>query len=245
MPELASRQLFGREHELAVLGNALAGALRGNGQVVWISGEPGIGKTRLADEIATRASSHGATAVWGRCVDGEGAPPYWPWTECVRALVRTATVPESAVPASALHRLAALVPELGERAAGSARSFPLKTASDRYHLCDGVRTFLQLAASRAPLVLILEDVHQADPSSLLLLEFVARELAGSKLLILATCREGEPSARLVQTIGELARVGLQKLVLSGLALDDTRRLLAHVSRTECSDELARQVHART
>ena len=245
MPQPASRHLLGREHELAVLGSALADALRGSGRVVWISGEPGIGKTSLADEIATRASSHGATAVWGRCVDAEGAPPYWPWTECIRALVRTATVPASAVPALARARLAALVPELGERAARSARSFPLKSASDRYHLCDAVRTFLQLAASRAPLVLILEDVHQADPSSLLLLEFVAHELAGSKLLILVTCREGEVSARLVQTIGELARVGLQKLVLSGLALGDTRRLLAHLSRTEWSDELVRQVHART
>ena len=127
----------------------------------------------------------------------------------------------------------------------AARAAALKKASDRYQLFDAVRTLLQRASSRAPLVLILDDLHQADAGSLLLLEFVARELSDSRLLLVMTYRADEMSPRLLQTMGELARVGLQKVALTGLGLEETGQLLAHVSGNSCSDQLVRQVHART
>jgi DNA-binding CsgD family transcriptional regulator len=104
---------------------------------------------------------------------------------------------------------------------------------------------LQRASSRASLVLVFDDLHQADASSLLLLEFVARELSDSRLLLVVTYRADEMSTRLMETMGELARVGLQKVVLTGLGLKETGQLLTHLSGHSCSDDLVRQVHART
>ena len=241
----ASRQLFGREGELAVLLRALDDSERGRARVVWIGGEPGIGKTRLAEELAGTAATRRATVAWARCVDAEAAPPYWPWAEAIRALLQTITLEELHLPVSCLARIAALVPDLMPRPATSTRSAAVATAFDRYQLFDAVRTFLQRASSRAVVVLVLDDLHQADPSSLLLLEFVARELSDSRLLLVATYRADEMSRRLMETIGELARVGLQNVALEGLGLRATGQLLAHLAGKGCSDDFVREVHART
>ena len=245
MLHCASRQLVGRKLELAVLTRALADSEGGTARVVWIGGEPGIGKTRLAEELGAAASTRRATVTWARCVDADAAPAYWPWAEAIRALLRTTTFQELQLPGSCLERLGALVPDLVHHPAMAARAAALKKASDRYQLFDAVRTLLQRASSRAPLVLILDDLHQADAGSLLLLEFVARELSDSRLLLVMTYRADEMSPRLLQTMGELARVGLQKVALTGLGLEETGQLLAHVSGNSCSDQLVRQVHART
>lgn len=245
MLQPASRLLFGRERELAVLVRALADSERGRARVVWIGGEPGIGKTRLAEELAAAAATRRATVAWARCVDAETAPPYWPWAESIRALLQTVTLEELHLPVSCLERLSALVPDLIPRPATSTRSAALTTASDRYQLFDAVRSLLQRASSRAVVVLVLDDLHQADPSSLLLLEFVARELSGSRLLLVATYRADEMSRRLMETMGELARMGLQKMVLTGLGLSETGQLVAHLMGEGCSDDLVSQVHART
>ena len=244
MPRPASRQLFGREGELAVLIAALADSERGRARVVWIGGEPGIGKTRLAEELAAVAATRRATVGWARCVDAETAPPYWPWAEGIRAL-QSVTREELHLPVSCVERLSALVPDLMPRATTPIRSAALTTASDRYQLFDAVRTLLQRASSRAVVVLVLDDLHQADASSLLLLEFVARELSDSRLLLVATYRADEMSRRLMETMGELARVGLQKMTLTGLGLTATGQLLTHLVGKGCSDDLVRQVHART
>jgi DNA-binding CsgD family transcriptional regulator/tetratricopeptide (TPR) repeat protein len=245
MLQPSSRQLFGRERELAVLIAALCDSERGRARVVWIGGEPGIGKTRLAEELAAIAATRHATVAWGRCVDAETAPPYWPWSECLRVLLQTVALEELHLPESCVERLSALVPDLMPRPATAARTAALTTASDRYQLFDAVRTFLQRTSSRAVVVLVLDDLHQADPSSLLLLEFVARELSDSRLFLAATYRADEMSSRLMETMGELARVGLQKVALEGLGLSATGQLLAHLAGTGCSDDLVREVHART
>jgi len=177
MPQRASRHLFGRKRELDVLIRALADCERGMARVVWIGGEPGIGKTRLAEELAAAAAAERATVAWARCVDAETAPPYWPWAEGIRALLQTVAPEELHLPVSCVERISALVPELIPRPAAPTRSAALATASGRYQLFDAVRTLLQRASSRAVVVLVLDDLHQADPSSLLLLEFVARELS--------------------------------------------------------------------
>ena len=245
MPRPALHQLFGREGELAVLIRALNDSERGTARVVWIGGEPGIGKTRLAEELGATAARRRATVAWARCVDAETASPYWPWAEGIRALLQTITLEELHLPVSCLERLSALVPNLIPRPATSTRAAALTTASDRYQLFDAVRTLLQRASARAVVVLVLDDLHQADASSLLLLEFVARELSDSRLLLVATYRADEMSKRLLETMGELARVGLQKMVLTGLGLSATGQLLAHLVGKGCADDLVSQVHART
>ena len=114
-----------------------------------IGGEPGIGKTRLAEELGATAARRRATVAWARCVDAETAPPYWPWAEGVRALLQTITLAELDLPVSCLERLSALVPNLIPRPATSTRSAALTTASDRYQLFDAVRTLLQRASARS------------------------------------------------------------------------------------------------
>ncbi len=80
----------GRQGEMGVLTTALANALSGHGQLVMLAGEPGIGKTRTAQEIGAHAEARGVRVLWGRCYEGEGAPPYWPWVQVIRSYVTEA-----------------------------------------------------------------------------------------------------------------------------------------------------------
>ena len=247
MPDSATPSrpsLVGREDELSLLLRGLEGARRGHGTLVWISGEPGVGKTRLAQEIGAFAAAGGACVLWSRCIEADGAPPYWPWAEIVRAFFRERSRKDfAAIVGSTAGRLAVLVPELQQ--SGPASPQRPSRESDRFLLFDAVRTFLQRACCDRPLVLVIDDVHHAGRNSLLLLEFIARELANWKALIVLTCRDDEISLSVRQTFGELARVGVQSLPLTGVGVEDTRHLIAQVSGRECPEELARLVHART
>jgi predicted ATPase len=126
----ASRQLFGRERELTVLTRALADSEAGRARIVWIGGEPGIGKTRLAEELAAKAAQR-ATVAWARCVNPDAAPPYWPWAEAIRAVFRVTSLEDLELPGSCLERLSALVPDLVQHRATAARSAVPNTAFGR------------------------------------------------------------------------------------------------------------------
>jgi DNA-binding CsgD family transcriptional regulator len=247
LPATPSRPpLVGREHELSLLLRALEGALRGHGTLVWISGEPGVGKTRLAQEIGALAAARDACVLSSRCIEADGAPPYWPWAEIVRAFIRERSRKDfAAIAGSGAGRLVALVPELQKSRPTPPQLPSRETASDRFLLFDTVRTFLQRAACDRLLVLIIDDVHHAGRNSLLLLELIAQELTRWKALVILTCRDDEISPSVRQTFGELARVGVQHLPLTGVGVQHTRQLITHVSGRKCSEELARVVHART
>src|ERR1700694_3263742 len=83
--QFPSNVFVGREAELAELCSAVHKTLHGTGQLFLISGEPGIGKTRLAEELSWYAGSNGARVIWGRCWEGSGSPAYWPWIQVVRS----------------------------------------------------------------------------------------------------------------------------------------------------------------
>ncbi len=131
-----------------------------------ISGEPGIGKTCLADEIARDAASRGMRVVWGRCWEGGGAPAYLPWVDVLRSLIleqRPDRERHTALPPE----IAQLIPEL------SAEIVPPRIPSDpaqaRFRLFDAIATLLKKVASSAPLLIVLDDLHEADHGSLELL----------------------------------------------------------------------------
>jgi predicted ATPase len=86
-PHLSSRVFVGREPEIIELQQGLTQVLAGANRLFLISGEPGIGKTRLADELSTEARARGVRVIWGRCWEGEGAPAYWPWIQIFRTCV--------------------------------------------------------------------------------------------------------------------------------------------------------------
>ena len=193
-----------------------------------ISGEPGIGKTRLADELAAEAAQRGAVVAWGAAWDGGGAPAYWPWIQVVRAL-------RPLVPAPDEQRRRDLGP-LWDDAGGEAAPDAHPRAPDaglqdpewlRFRRFDALRAVLETAAHNRPLVVILEDLHAADRGSLLALQFVARGVHPVPLLLLATHRDTESHADAAagELLAQLARAGTS-LPLDRLGRAEVAHLMA-------------------
>jgi len=199
----------GRESELAELSQALDDAVAGRGRLFLVSGESGVGKTRLADELASRAKEAGARVLWGRCSKRPGAPPYWPWTQALRSLGED-------VPA-----LNATVDE-----------------GQRFRLFADTAAGLRHAATRQPVLVVLDDLHHADQLSLLLLEFVAGELAEMHVALVGTYVDSadapvelttlvDHSAHHLLRLGPLAPGDVARfLELAGAARDDAARVHA-------------------
>jgi len=248
MPVAAAR-FVGRDRELAILSEAVGGLGDGHGGLFLVGGEPGIGKTSLVDELARRAASVGIHVLWGRCHEIEGRPPYWPWVQVIQAQVR-ASSPE--VVASRLDAGAAplglLVPELRPHLDVRDASSGVITESEtaRLRLFRAMADFLRQVAGDAPCLLVLDDLHWADLPSLLLLEFVAADLAEVPLLAVGTFREVESrhDPRVDEALGRMARQAAQ-LALEGFDLDEVSRFLALSAGETLPEALARRLRDET
>ncbi|MEO7851130.1 MAG: AAA family ATPase, partial [Rubrivivax sp.] len=179
----------GRKPELAQLTKALQGARKGFGRVVLLAGSGGMGKTRLTQQLALQAEQGGTPVLWGRCLEEAGAPAYWPWRQLIRSYLRSGADPDPAQTfGSGLADIAGIVPEVAEQfkllPAGAAPAGD--SAASRFRLFDALAAFWRRAAQRAPLLLIFEDLHWADATSLRLFSFLAAELEDSALLIVGT-----------------------------------------------------------
>ncbi len=244
----AGGAFVGREAELAELIAGLDDAFAGRGSLFLIVGEPGIGKSRLADELIVRARARGARELVGRCWEAGGAPAYWPWVQSMRAYVRETEVGTLRAQLGAgTAALAQLLPELGNLFPDLGELPALESESARFRLFDAVSSFLLEAARERPLVLILDDLHAADEPSLLLLRFVARELAAGRLLVVGTYRDVDPVVRepLAATVAELAREPVTNRVhLGGLAEQDVADYI-QLTTGESVTDLAGAIHAET
>ena len=229
---------------------ALEGALSGEGRMMMLVGEPGIGKTRTALELATYARLRGASVLWGRCYESEGAPPYWPWVQAIRDYVRGRD-PEQlrSEMGAAAAEIAEIVPDVRERLPDVGEPPLLEDPRQaRFRLFDSLTAFLKSAARAQPLVFVLDDLHWADEGSLRLLEFVARELAGVRLLLIGTYRDIELSRRhpLAQSLAELTRERLfKRLLLRGLGREDVGRFVEATCGISPPAELVSVVYAHT
>jgi DNA-binding SARP family transcriptional activator len=225
----ATSVFVGREGELAELLSGLEDTLAGRGRLFLISGEPGIGKSRLADELANRAAQRGARVLVGRSWEAGGAPAFWPWVQALRTLVRERD-PErlrSELGAGAPD-LAQLLPELRQLLPDLPEQPSLESEGARFRLFDSVASFLRTTAKQQPIVLVLDDLHAADEPSLLLLRFVARELGDAHLLAVGLFRDVDPALAdpLAATLTELARESVTRsLALGGLAQVDVARFI--------------------
>ncbi len=244
----------GRGAELAELRAALDDAAAGRGRLLLISGEPGIGKTRLADEFNLIAASQGARVAWGRCWEGAGAPAYWAWIRLIRSMSSVGNVQPvlsmligGASGGEGLEkddesdqRHFAVVGKLRRPQLASVTSrervarIPGHAADPeqtRFRLFSSVAQFLKDAARACPVALIVDDIHDADQSSLLMLQFVARELRDAHVVIVATFREAEVerSKTLGPLIARIAREGTL-LPLRGLVEPD----IAEFVSTRCA-----------
>ena len=226
--------LVGRRLTVAALRSAVDAAVAGTGRVVLLAGEAGMGKTALAAEAAAYAKARGAVAVWGTCWEGEGAPGYWPWIQVVRALARDGGAGE-AVLATLTGANEASDGVLGDEAAARFRTY------------DTTAAYLRERSADRPLVVVLDDLHWADISSLRLLLFLARQLHDGSALVIGTYRDvelmlGEHPAR--GLLAELAgRAGL--LQLAGLTASEVGQLLHEVCGDWPPAALAATVHERT
>ncbi len=247
---LTVEQFVGRRRELAALQSALENTLSGQGRLVMLLGEPGIGKTRTAQEFATYAGLRDVTVLWGRCYENMGTPPYWPWVQAIRAYVRDqgAAQVRSEMGIGA-GDIAEIVPGLREILPDFKPSPLLGNQTQaRLRLFDSVTSFLKSAATTRPLVLILDNLHWADRPSLLLLEFLATELAGARILLLGTYRDVELSTDnpLYQTLGELTKEPhFQRMPLAGLAQEEVANLIAFVVGIVPPQELVEAVYRQT
>src|SRR4029450_429793 len=186
------RVLVGRDREAAELVAGLEDAIGGRGRLFLIAGEPGIGKTWLAEPLAGLATERGIRVLWGGCWEAGGAPPVWPWTQLLSARVedRDEEILAAWLGAGAV-QVAQLVPGLSERLGRAAVPLVASQESEaaRFYLFEAVAGLFRRAASVQPLLLIFEDLHAADEASLLLLQFLARDLRGARLLVVGTYRD--------------------------------------------------------
>ncbi|WP_433294186.1 ATP-binding protein [Pseudonocardia sp. CA-142604] len=173
------RSLVGREGALATADAALVEAIGGSGQLLLVSGEPGIGKSALLAEVARRAAARGARVFRSVCWDGEVSPPYWPWTQVLRAVDRAEV---QLGPAA----------RLLDAAAGWSPDGPASAL--QFEMFDAVARALAALSTGTPVVVVLDDLQWADEGSLGLLSFLRAQLAAERVLLLGAYRDTEVAA---------------------------------------------------
>ncbi len=232
LDRITDGSFVGRERETEKLRAAIDDAVGRRGRTMLISGESGIGKTRLAAEAAAYAALRGANVLWGRCYAGTGAPAYWPWVQVIRDYARDHDAESVASDlGSGAFEIAQIVSEVRDQMPQIAEAPTLDAEQARFRLFDSVSRFLIGASDRQPLAIFLEDLHQADPPSLMLLAFVARELARSRVFLLGTYRDDELSAdhNLNEALTVLSKErGYARIKLRGLSDQQVKAMLEAV-----------------
>ncbi|MEU5878528.1 BTAD domain-containing putative transcriptional regulator [Spirillospora sp. NPDC047279] len=220
----AGPPFVGRAAELARLAAGARDAASGHCTVVLVSGDAGMGKTALVERLAATLAAEGWTTAWGRAPETGGAPAAWPWAELLRDLA--AARPPDGDLATALGPLLDAVPPDADPAADAT------TGRFRLHLAVG--EYAARLAARAPLLLVLDDLHWADDETLAILGRLPGGLRGRPVMIVCTFRQTEISERLAGALATLARAEPLRLELAGLGPGEVARLV----RSICAAEVA-------
>ncbi len=228
-PVPVDARFVGRRPQLDQLRGALEATLSGRARLVLVAGEPGVGKTTLVEQLVSEAKVRGAEVLWGRSYEGEIGAPYLAFAECFRAHVRGQ--PDDEVRqdlGGAAPEIATLVSEVREKF-GDVPTLPrLEGSAERLRLFEAVVAFLRATARRRPLVLVLDDLHWADEPTLLLLQYLARNLDRDRILLVGTYRDMELDRThpLSETIGVLRRGDLmERVLLRGLEREEVAALI--------------------
>jgi predicted ATPase len=204
----------GRSRELAEICAGIDGAFEGHGNLFTLAGEPGVGKSRLAQEAASHARAKGARVVWGRCWEHGGAPPYWPWVQVLRGITR-GSQPAQLVTwmEHSAAEIAQIAPELRDQI-GRVPELPSAMLGmpeqARFRLFESLIAFFGKAAEAQPLLLVLDDLHAADPASLLMLVAFSRQVRTMRATVIGTYRalEMKLSSEQAKLIAQVEREGV-------------------------------------
>jgi len=246
---LYRRVFVGREPELKQLKSAFDGAISGQGALMMVTGEPGIGKTALCEQLSTYVTLRGGRTLVGHCYEaGSMSLPYLAFVEALRSYVLSREVKDLREElGSGAADVARIVSEIRERLKIKLR--PQKSPEEeRYRLLQAVTAFLTNAANVQPMMVVLEDLHDADRDTLDMLTHVSRNLAGARLLIVGTYRDVELDRThpLSSALAELRRVSTYgRVLLRGLNADEVRRMLESITQESLPWGLAEAVHRQT
>ena len=244
---------IGREIEVRVLRGGVDSMLAGQGGIYLLAGEPGIGKTRLADEIADYARQKGSEVFWGRCWHGTGGPAYLPWIQIVRECVQREKSSSASKPEGGeFEEIGRIMPEL-KLAPPLLRESQylgnIETEDEvRFRAFAAITGLLRKLAERHSLMLILDDLQWADHPSLVLLEYLVREICHDKLFLICICRsvDSRPAGQVGRTFGELLRhEWVQLLHLHGLNRQSVQAFIARELDARSLEELVRVVYQKT
>jgi tetratricopeptide (TPR) repeat protein len=234
---IASKEvpLVDRIEEMDVLKEAVFRAVHGEGGLVFIHGEAGIGKTRLIRELGAYARSRGVQVLYGRCpalFRMDGVPPYILWKEIIKDYLSECN-PEQLNRVIGFYpaEVAKLVPEISQKLRAFPQSFPISPEQEQNRLFEAVSQFITNLSREAPLLVVLDDLQWTDPSSLLLLHYLARGVQETSLLLLGAYRSTDVDDKhpLTPVLTELNRERLlQGIALKRMSLSDVSEMIRSV-----------------
>lgn len=214
---MTPHRLVGRDHQIGVVDELLASLEDGRGSALLITGEPGIGKTRLAEEIVARAAARGARPAWATAPQ-VGAPALWMWSEVLRQLRGSAAAIEPPV-----------------------HTTPDEADSARFAQFEAVAAAVRGATNKKPVLVVLDDLQWADAASRRLLAFVAAAVRDRPALFVGTLRPAELPD---EEVGALTRLGTT-IALGGLDAEAVHEVLKMASGHEVATEVGNAVNARS
>ncbi len=229
----AADAFVGRDRPLARLDAAFAAAGAGRGRVVIVTGESGIGKTRLLDELMTRPTVRSGRVLPAWCHGSEGTPPYAPWAQILRQAIAGLDPAEALMDLGAgAADLVALVPAIHELRPDLPEPPRLQSGTSRFRLFESIATYLGNLSKRSPMLLLLDDIQSADDGSLRLLGYLAREVRHQRVLVVASLRPNEPDGGSVleETLAELAhQFPGERMAIEGMTREETGRLIEQLT----------------
>jgi DNA-binding SARP family transcriptional activator len=238
----------GRDREWALVSSLLQEAMAGRGRAVLVAGEPGIGKTRLLEELAGLATARGARVLAGRCYELEQNMAYAPVVDALRSLLDDTPALLLPCPPAQLGAVAELLPDLRRLRPELPPYQPLPPDEERTRLLAALAHVIQHCTREEPLVLLFDDLHWADPSTLQFMHYLGRRIHDQPFLLMGAYRSTQvlPGHPLAALRHHLVRQGvLVELSLPPFGQDDVVLLLRILGREEAGDALARQLYRET
>ncbi len=246
---LYRRVFVGRETELKQLHSAFDGAISGQGALMMVVGEPGIGKTAVCEQLSTYVTLRGGKPLVGHCYEeGSLSLPYLAFVEAMRSYVLDREVEDLRKElGTGATDVARIVSEIREKLKVKPREAE-NPEEDRYRLMQAVTSFLSNAAAVKPMLVILEDLHDADKGTLEMLFYVSRNLSNKRILIVGTYRDVEVDRNhpLSAALAELRRASsFDRILLRGLNVDEVSRMLKSINGEEVPWVVAEAIHNQT